>query len=441
MKELLTNVLNMTIAASVVIVLVLALRLVLRKMPKQFSFLLWGVVFVRLVCPLSIEVPVDLPLAYKETLMQHEVFPVEVPLSTLEAGKEPALPQVPQQPRPYIPWHSIWLAGVVVLLGYGAISYWKLRKVLSTATLQGGNVYCSDKIDTPFVLGLWKPHIYLPITVAQQRDFVMAHEASHIRRGDHWVKFLCFLAVTFHWFNPLVWLAYCCMARDMEMACDEAVLKQMGTQERKGYSMALLSINQGKRVFLPPAFNETGVKSRVHNILHYQKPAVWVAAGLATVVLAAGALLLCSPMDTQPLEIMFSYSGETLLQLHFTLPEVSVTSESKELAQAMVSSFGELEVSTAGTGTRGPEYMQEFRIDIVWRAESGSAYSNTLHFSPDFSKVWLDNGIKPSLEYRVKNPKQAERMLVQAVEQYTALKPVDKKGLFPVFAGNKPFIV
>ena len=303
------QILNMSLGAAWAAVLVTAARLLLRRLPKHYSYALWGVVLFRLVCPVSLfSSSVSLmprPQAIPQEIIYAQKPQVESGFVWFDQAVSSALP--PATPaasaNPVQIWLEIgnllWQAGVVVLLLYCLLSYLLFLRRLRGAVLIEGNVWESDRIPTAFVLGLFRPRVYLPLGVGEEeRSYILCHEQTHIRRLDHLVKPLALLLLAVHWFNPVLWLAYFLMLRDMEMSCDELVLKHLGPDTRKAYSSCLLALSARRSgLAIPLAFGENRVKSRIVNVLRYKKPALWVTVGAAALVLVLGVCLLSNPRD------------------------------------------------------------------------------------------------------------------------------------------------
>ncbi len=301
---------NMSITASYVILAVMLVRLLFRRLPKRYSYALWAVVAFRLLCPVSIGSFLSIfnlglfdmtnatkgaALVYIPGNIGTMAEPsVTVGIPELNAAISESLPAPAPEAsvNPLQVWQAvatlIWLLGVAALLGYAGLSLWKVRRTVRSAVRLEGtrDVYECDGVRSPFVLGIFRPRIYLPFRLTEgERAHVLAHERFHLRHGDHVIKPFAFLLTTLYWFNPLVWIAYACMCADLEMRCDEAVLGKLPQERRADYSMALLALGAGRHFALasPLAFGETGVKRRIKNALSFRKPAVWVA------VLAAAA--------------------------------------------------------------------------------------------------------------------------------------------------------
>lgn len=325
MHRLFPIVCNMSLTASVVILAVLAVRLLLRRAPKVFAYALWAVVLFRLLCPVSVTSAVSLLGALGAPAQERtqRTSAVEyVPADIMIRGTAPAVTQLPQPPLPAetggavsdapadtapaaVPAMSfnepmfiltlIWLAGMVLLLAYSLVSLLRPRRRLVGTVRLRDNIYLADHIPSPFVMGLFRPKIYLPSTLTEtERGYILRHEQYHLRRRDHLVKFLSFLALCIHWFNPLVWAAFVLSGKDMEMSCDEAVVRELGEDIRADYSASLLSLATGRRIVagMPLAFGEGDTGSRIRNLLNWKRPRPWVMAVCA--VACVGLIALCA---------------------------------------------------------------------------------------------------------------------------------------------------
>ena len=346
----LPKLLNMSLTGSVAIVCVLLLRLLLKKAPKVISYALWAVVLFRLLCPVSISSAfslfgmMDAPAAettvgissiqYVPEDFVHTEYPeVALPLPGVSDTINSTLPQIREQlsadplEAPVAIGTYVWLLGVLVMAAYSAVSYVRLKKKLLIVSPLQENIYLADEITTPFVMGLVRPKIYLPSdTQERQLPYIILHEKHHIRRGDHIFKALAFLALSIHWFNPLVWVAFVYANKDMEMSCDEAVVKKLGEGILADYTSSLLSLATGKTIIagVPLAFGEGDPKGRIKNLAHWKKPAFWVvlAAVLACGIL--GIALLTNP--TTEKEVDHSEDGYYLLIGEKGVMTIEVTS-------------------------------------------------------------------------------------------------------------------
>lgn len=309
MSKIFLQVVEMSVTAGYVVLFVLLGRLVLRRAPKIFSYALWSVVFFRLACPVSFTSAVSLlpsPVApAQNTAISYNPAP-NIGVAAQELINAPAAPpvQIVEATTSAVTVTGVlalvWLAGLAVLLLYSMVSYVRLRGRVAGAACTGGNLYESDAIKTPFVLGLLRPAIYLPVGLAgEERGYILLHEQTHIRRLDYLIKPLAFLLLAVHWFNPLAWVAFLLLCRDMEMSCDEAVLKRLGVGIRGEYSQSLLTMATKGRLVggSPLAFGESGAGNRIRNVLDYRRPRFWVAAVCCTLVVALVAALAANPVS------------------------------------------------------------------------------------------------------------------------------------------------
>lgn len=305
MDKLFSAVLNMSVTGSLVILPVLLVRLLLKRFPKIFSYALWSVVLFRLLCPLSFSAPVSfLNMLKPETRAAApgttviSFLPGDVPAFS-EDPSERDIPVRPSQENKHVERASLvpalWLSGVAVLGLSGLGQYLRLRKKLVEAVPLERGLYWADQIDTPFVLGVFRPRIYLPSNIpAQELPYILAHERHHIRRCDHIWKLLAYCALCIHWFDPLVWVAFVLAGKDMEMSCDEAVIRQLGPQIRGDYSASLLRLATGKKriAVTPLAFGQGDTKGRVLNMAKWKKPRIWVS--LLCFLVCAAVLAACA---------------------------------------------------------------------------------------------------------------------------------------------------
>ena len=330
MSELFLKIVNMSISASWVVVAVLALRFCLKKAPKWVNVLLWGIVAARMVFPFSIESVLSLiPSAetISPTIMMEQSPSVQTGVPALNhvinqviSGSFTPAPGASANPlQIWIPvLAGIWLFGIVALFLYSAVSYCRLRRKVCEAVILRDNIYQSENVCSPFVLGIIRPKIYLPYHMdSREVGHVIAHEQTHIRRKDHWWKPLGFLLLTIHWFNPLMWLSYVLLCRDIELACDEKVIGKMGNAQRADYTQALVACSVDRRLIAacPLAFGEIGVKERVKSVMNYKKPAFWIV--LASVIVCA-VIAVC--FLTNPIGFQFDVSANTIVSAnHFDM--------------------------------------------------------------------------------------------------------------------------
>ena len=311
MSVIFLKLLNLSISASWLVLVVLALRLMLKRAPKWVDVLLWGMVALRLMLPFSIESALSL-IPSAETLSP-EVVQFD-PAPTITSGVElidnavnPSLSEsfaaapLASVNLLYV-WTYlagwVWLIGLAAMLLYALVSYLRLRRRVSASIPLRENIYVCDEVASPFILGILRPRIYLPSALDEaQRGSVLSHERAHLARRDHWWKPLGFALLAVYWFNPLLWLAYTLLCRDIELACDERVLCGMDAGQVKDYSSALLACSVPRRMLAacPLAFGEVGVGARVKNALRYKKPAFWVVAASVAVCVVVAVCFLTNP--------------------------------------------------------------------------------------------------------------------------------------------------
>ena len=294
MAAVFLKLLNLSISASWLVLAVLVLRLISKRTPKWVNVLLWGIVALRLMLPFSVESALSLiPSAetVSPAVVQFDPAPtITSGVNIIDNAVNPSLSEhfaaVPTASvNPLYVWTEIagwvWLIGLGAMLLYALVSYLRLRRRVSVSLCVRENIYLCDAISSPFILGVVKPHIYLPSTLDEvQRQNVLSHERAHLTRRDHWWKPLGFALLAVYWFNPVLWLAYTLLCRDIELACDERVIRTMDESAVKTYSTVLLACSIPRKAVItcPLAFGEIGVKERVWNALHYKKPAFWVVA-------------------------------------------------------------------------------------------------------------------------------------------------------------------
>lgn len=381
MDRLFLQIINMSIVASYVILFVIVSRLLLKRVPKIFSYMLWSAVLFRLVCPFSFEglfslipanihVPQDIAYAPKPEI-NSGITAVDSAVNNFLPPANPAASVNPMQI-----WFAIgeviWIMGIAVLLTYSIYTAVKLHRSLRKATYISDNIYRMDKIKTPFVFGIIRPKIYLPSHISESElSYILLHEQTHIRRLDHIIKPVSFLVTCIHWFNPLVWVAFFLMSEDMELSCDEKVLRKMGSNIKKEYSSSLLSLSTSRRIAggCPLTFGENNTKGRIKNVLNYKKPASWVVIIAVIAVIAVVAGLMTNPEseadELWDLRPMIMVNGELYLD---TAKEMSVDIDESAIIGKVKSSVDGTEKPAedgqTNFGLVGAKYAH-FEDDIV----------------------------------------------------------------------------
>ena len=304
MERILLSVLNMSFTASFVILAVCVARLLLKKAPKTISYALWAVVAFRLLVPFSFESVFSLLPIKPEPIPQDIVYQaqprIDSGINIIDNAVSSYLPAATPATSSINPMQIIltvgswlWLLGIAVMLIYSFVTIYLLSRRLSGAVLIRDNIYEADNIKTPFVLGFMRPKIYIPAELkAEEKGYIILHEQTHIRRRDHIVKLIAYFTLCLHWFNPFAWLSFVLMGTDMELSCDERVLKELGTGIKKDYSASLLSLSTGHRIIngSPLAFGEGGIKTRIKNVLKFKNTSriIIIVAVILVAVLSIG---------------------------------------------------------------------------------------------------------------------------------------------------------
>ena len=436
------QILNMSIGAAWAALLVMAGRMLLRRAPKFISYALWSVVLFRLVCPISFTSVLSL-MPQPQTIPQEIIY---APQPEIESGFRffdqavnqslpPATPAASANPVQL--WLEIgslvWQAGMVLMLAYCVISYLRFRGRLREAVLREGNVWESDRIPTAFVLGFLRPKIYLPLGLTEEeRRYILCHEETHIRRKDHLIKPLALLLLCVHWFNPVLWAAYFLLCRDMEMSCDEAVMKTLGPDVRKGYSSSLLAVSQRQNGLVTPlAFGENDVKSRIQNVLRYKKPALWALAAAAALGLILAFCLISNPKGTEWVALSSQKGltcpepeeGERLLVERQGSGSVSL--EDREQVKRLVELTAALEVGKEPLPAEERSADWELRFTFG-QYDPATAESLALCFTK--TQVWGETGSERGQCYPLRESSELFRM----VEEYTFLLDPGEVGEYQV---------
>lgn len=321
MSNILLTVFNMSVTAGWLAIAVMILRPILRKAPKYITCALWALVGIRLMCPFSFQSALSLiPSATPVTVAPEPIInnsppltvapgiPVNDPVTQVNYGSSVVLPSTADG---YLSVLAIvWLAGIAAMLIYMIISYLRVYLQVREAAPVDGRVWECDRVQSPFILGLVRPRIFLPSTMAKtDADYVVAHEQAHLRRLDHLWKPLGFVLLAIHWFNPLMWVAYILLCRDIELACDEKVIKKLGADIKKDYSNALINCSVPRKMITacPLAFGEVGVKQRIKSVLSYKKPAFWVVLIAVILLIATAICFLTNPLAPRDLDDYLSH--------------------------------------------------------------------------------------------------------------------------------------
>lgn len=432
MSEIFLKIVNMSLSASWIVLAVLLLRLLLKKAPKWSTVLLWSVVAVRLICPFSIESVLSL-IPSAETLPDKVLsganFNIQTGISPLdnrvneyldERYFEGVTASANNGVNVMTVLTVIWLLGIVLLLGYTAVSYIHLKKKVSTAVLLKDNILQSESVIFPFVLGIVNPKIYLPFDMKEQDlEYIIAHEQAHIRRKDHLWKPFGFLLLTLHWFNPLMWLGYLLLCRDIEFACDEKVIRELNTEQRADYSQVLLTCSVNRRIIAacPLGFGEIGVGNRVKFVLSYKKPAFWSIVLAIIVSIAVAVFFLTNPVS-EKLKNIENLTLDSIVELTVTV-WVSDGIESYyigHISKDLLKDLSNIEISRREIAkNRGKDRDMSNTLVLQTLSEAMPSLESYLRgtyicFNSDFTAVWVNTDVNSTFSYKVKNPQKAKRV-------------------------------
>lgn len=290
---LFSTIINMSASASIVIIIVLAIRMLFRKAPKVFSYILWGFVLIRLLIPITFESKVSvltIPSAISNEIIQ------ENPVFIETVKQVTTIPVQIMQGYSMVEILSlVWLTVIVCLLIYFIVNYFRTRKSIKYAIKVVDNVYETDTIAIPFIFGVIHPRIYIPTSLNdRQKQIVLAHEIVHIQRKDYLIKYFALFVLLIYWFNPLVWISFYCMSRDMELSCDEKVVNRLGVGCKHTFGLTILEFAMSPYILFV-SFSNSNTKVRIKNILDYKKPKFWMLLGCVIT-----GLLLIVPLLTNP---------------------------------------------------------------------------------------------------------------------------------------------
>jgi len=467
LKSIFLKIFSMSITASIVILRVLGLRYLFRKQPKIYSYVLWSLVLFRLLCPYSISMETSLfnivPASYSSDgqiqyviisdavkdnaaagnnithSIENNEFIQENNTATIIENTEnnineykdgqvsPSVSETKQQIDYISVISCIWLTGILFLLCRNLVSMHQLKTILADSKMFYGNVRLCKNISTAFITGIFKPVIYLPYDLNEDEiNHVIIHEETHISRGDYIFKLIGFVALCLHWFNPMVWLAFRLAEKDMEMSCDEAVIRKLGKNSRRNYSQTLLSISapyQNNHLHL--AFGEGDTKNRILNILNYKQPAFKYAVGICIVIVVSAAMLIFNPGGIkvseiinsdieQNYDVVMTYNGDYMYVPAVVMPDLL---DDIEIAPAE-----NAEIKTENSTTAFILYSEDNKIYI--------------NFNEDFSQVWIleENSENNGAVYDVKNIQRVSSFFVANLEHYSDATE-GKQLIFPALSG------
>ncbi len=394
MEDIFIKILNMSITASYFVIALVIIRAVFRKIPKWLSCVMWGLVGLRLILPFSFEsilslipsaetIPSDIALSKNPQISSGVPVLNNIvnPVISESFTPDPSYSVNPLQVVIFV-LSVLWLTGIAVMLVYTLVSYGILRRKTRESIRTADGTYICDVIEAPFILGIIKPKIYIPSSVTEaDRIHIIAHENAHIKRFDHLWKPLGFLLLSVYWFNPLMWTAYIFLSRDIEAACDERVLKNGGAQIKKSYSEALINCSVPKHLVTacPLAFGETGVKSRIKNVLSYKKPTLWIIIFAIVLSIILSVCFMTNPTDARINDIP-SYADifRDVEKLQFFTGENRIYTTEDPSAELRI-------IKRVRVGTT----QDALKPDAFYKIEINDTYR--ILFDKSFSYLWLEN--------------------------------------------------
>lgn len=420
------DVVNMSITGSFAILIIILVRLLLRKAPKVFSYTLWFVAFFRLLVPFSFESVLSI-LPFNTMPLSTDMLYIETPC--VETG----IKVIDNVINPVVATEIfgssinvyqaftfcgkiIWYIGVFIFLLHTIRSYFKLKEKLQNAVLLRDNIYITQTISTPFAIGLRNPKIYLPSNLASTQEYVIAHEQAHLSRHDNLAKVIGYVILVLHWFNPLVWIAFKLFVTDMEMSCDESVIRKAKTDIRKEYSQSLLDLSIEKSTLgVPMAFAEGSPKERIINIMKSNTKKIIGFAGLGAVILIAVIAVCLIPNRPQ-----YSTVKETITNIpaiatpSATYSEIKIADGSKtitdkaELDQLLTFIEG-IEVNKKEVQKGSWDDSEDTNKITFYRLDN--SMDSIISFTADYSKIWIETNATSSFTYSVKDPVEVHNAL------------------------------
>lgn len=433
MTDLFLTILNMSITASYIAVAVFLFRFLFKKAPKALTVIMWAAVGIRLIFPFSIEsIFSAIPSAktIPENIFYSSVPAIDSGIPSLNQSVNPIIGEsfAPNPGDSVNPLQTlffiaaiVWIIGIAAMLIYTLVSYLKIDFKVREAVSLKDNIYLCDNIASPFIFGIIRPKIYLPSNINESDiEFVTAHEKAHLRRLDHLWKPLGFALLSIYWFNPILWFSYILLCKDIEFACDEAVIKKMGTEIKKPYSEALLNCSVSKRLITacPLAFGETGVKSRIKSVLSYKKPTVWIIAACLILSIVLGVCFLTNPKSTT---IMRIEGSDLSSQLNNTVNVFKTTDGSgfkivTTVDKPLLKQLFDIEISKNPISNDRSDSRDHTNTIVLQKLGDQNPISSILGglyigFNKDFTEVFVSGtNVKTTLSYRVKDPEKAKRI-------------------------------
>lgn len=441
MERVFLELFNMSITAGWLVLAVIIIRLLLKNAPKFIRCIMWALVGIRLICPFSFESSLSL-VPSAETVPQEIIYSqtpaIDSGVSVLNQTVNPIIsdslaPEIGASVNPVqvvlFVASVLWIAGIAAMLIYTLISYIRIHRRVREAIELNDNVWICDHIDTPFIFGVFRPRIFLPSSMNEaDMRYVISHERAHLSRYDHLWKPVGFLLLTVYWFNPVLWIAYILLCRDIEMACDEKVIKEMGIENKKSYSEALINCSVPRKMIAacPLAFGEVSVKSRIKGVLNYKKPAFWLVITSVVSCIVVAVCFLTNPSGIKLNQLKEDISFENLFdnveRLEVVSGEMGYATEEPGTIADVINILKEVKIS------RNP--ISKSRAEDRDRTNTITINNgDTLCFSKDCSEYWVYTGVKPTFSYKVMNPETVKKVFeIEKVSSFSGT--IDSKYYF-----------
>ena len=418
MNNVFINLFNISIMASRLVFVIIIIRILFKKIPKAIYCILWGLVGLRLLLPFSIEstfslIPstntIDTTIHTSRPTIQTGIEIIDNNVNNYISSNyfEGVTVETNYFDNLINTLSIIWIIGIILMVLYSIYSYYKIYKQVQASILYKDNIYFCDDIDSPFILGIFNPKIYNPSYLDEkQMLYVLKHEQAHLKRKDHFYKPIGFTLLSIYWFNPILWIAYILLCRDIEAACDEKVIKDMNNASKKEYSETLFncSVQRNMIMVCPLAFGEAGVKERIKTIINYKKPSFWII--VLSIILCIGISIgfLTNPKHTGLIDINEPAIHITLFD---NVSDVKLTNENIEISQPdevnkIIDLLLDVRINRKEISlSRSEDRDKTNQIGLIYNNDLN--HITYLNFSEDYLEVWIEDGVKPTFSYKVKN--------------------------------------
>lgn len=421
------DILNMSLVGSFAIIITILARLCLKKAPKIFSYILWAIAFSRLIIPFSFESVFSI-LPFNTTPLSTDMLYIETPYveTGIQAIDNMLNPIVSSTIVENINIYQvaisvgkvIWYSGVLAFFIHSLISYIRLKKVLDSSVHLKDNIFISEKIKVPFVIGLLNARIYLPKSLQNMQEYIILHEQTHIRRHDNILKILAYTVLALHWFNPLVWIAFRLFVADMEMSCDESVIRKAKTDIRKEYSQSLLDLSiQKQTIGTPIAFSEGNPKERIKNIMNIKKK-IGIVGVVSVLLIAVIAVCLIPnrPKFSTVSEVIVNIPpvrNDNISYAQITTEDGDIDITDSDSLNYIITFVETLEINEKEINRDCSEDRNSTNKITFYRSDD--TFDSSINFNQDYSEIWISNNAKPSFTYKVKMPNEVKEQMLEFI--------------------------